>query len=180
MLSLIHSDFMDTDDVISFFGQLGVDLEDPVTLVVSCYFKAKRMGEYAKSEFVQGMVALSCDSLDKLRDKVPELRKELRTNLQEVYKFTFSFSLDPGCKSLALAPAVELWKILLGPLKSRLVGLWLEYLVEVKKPVSISKDTWNMFFLFEGATREQGLEGYNEEDAWPLLIDEFVAHLREK
>lgn len=34
---------MNTDEVVGFFGDLGVDLADPVTLVISYYFKAKKM-----------------------------------------------------------------------------------------------------------------------------------------
>lgn len=34
---------MNTEEVVGFFGDLGVDLADPVTLVISFYFKAKKM-----------------------------------------------------------------------------------------------------------------------------------------
>ena len=46
--------------------------------------------------------------------------------------------------------------------------------------MSISKDTWNMFYQFEGATRTCELEGYKEEDAWPVLIDKFVSYMKKK
>ncbi len=41
-----------------------------------------RQGEYSKSEFTQGMVAIGCDTLEKLKSKVSELRIELKTNFQ--------------------------------------------------------------------------------------------------
>ncbi len=34
---------MNTEEVITFFNEIGVELADPVTLVISYYFKAKQM-----------------------------------------------------------------------------------------------------------------------------------------
>ena len=42
------------EGVQAFIEDLGVDAMDPVTLVISYYMEAKNMGEYTKTEFVNG------------------------------------------------------------------------------------------------------------------------------
>ena len=47
-------------------------------LPCSWHFKAETMCEYSQDEFTSGMASLGCDSMDKLRAKLPALREELQ------------------------------------------------------------------------------------------------------
>ena len=47
-------------------------------LVLSWHFRAATMCEYSRKEFVSGMLRLHCDSLPKLQQKLPELRRDLQ------------------------------------------------------------------------------------------------------
>ena len=38
------------------------------------------MCEYSRKEFEEGMASLACDSIDKLRAKLPQLRAELQAS----------------------------------------------------------------------------------------------------
>lgn len=44
----------------------------------------------------------SCDSIDKLRSKLPNLEADLRDSVKfkDLYQFTFNFAKNPGQKSL--------------------------------------------------------------------------------
>ena len=44
----------------------------------------------------------SCDSIDKLRSKLPNLEADLRDTVKfkDLYQFTFNFAKNPGQKSL--------------------------------------------------------------------------------
>jgi len=55
-----------------------VDPGDIVMLVLSWHFRAVTMCEYSREEFVSGMLRLRCDSLPKLQQKLPELRRDLQ------------------------------------------------------------------------------------------------------
>ena len=57
-----------------------VDPSDIVMLVVSWHLGAATMCEYTKSEFMTGMQSLGCDSIEKLRRKLPALRAELQND----------------------------------------------------------------------------------------------------
>lgn len=54
-----------------------VSPEDPVMLVLSWHFRAATMCEFSKEEFIEGMVNLRCDSIQKLQQRLPRLRVEL-------------------------------------------------------------------------------------------------------
>ena len=58
-------------------GLMQVDPTDIVVLVISWHFNAASIGEFSRSEFVDGMDELSCDSTAKLKRKLPQLRAEL-------------------------------------------------------------------------------------------------------
>ena len=47
-------------------------------LVIAWHFGAATMCEFSRAEFARGMRALRCDSPEKLRRKLPELRRELQ------------------------------------------------------------------------------------------------------
>jgi hypothetical protein len=60
----------------------------------SWHFNAQAMCEYSRKEFEDGMAALGCDSLDKLRAKLPSLRTELQDpqKFRQIYQFAYLFS----------------------------------------------------------------------------------------
>ena len=61
-------------------------------LVLSWHFKAATMCEFSKEEFVSGMQRLGCDSLERLKVKLPELRRELRdeNKFRQIYDYAYA------------------------------------------------------------------------------------------
>jgi hypothetical protein len=54
-------ELMNPEGVTKFFGDLGIDLMDPLTLIISWKLNAKKCGYYSKEEFVSGMGKLNCN-----------------------------------------------------------------------------------------------------------------------
>jgi DCN1-like protein 1/2 len=137
------------------------------------------MGIYRKEEFISGMSQLSCDTIDKLKSKLNILRRELSdsSKFKSIYCFVFLFSREPGTRNLPMEVAVQQWRLLLGE-RFPVVENWIAFLERRDKKYDISKDTWDMLLDFlEGYARE-GLNFYDPDGAWPVLIDEFVEELR--
>ncbi|CAE8622212.1 unnamed protein product, partial [Polarella glacialis] len=158
-------------------NDLGVSPMDPVTLVLSWHCRAEQMGIFTREEFAGGMQRLGCDDVAKLRAKLEELRAQLldRVVCKDVYAFTFQFALDQGQRCLPAEMCVEFWKLLLRA-HFPLLDIWIGF-VEEKVKNAISKDTWMM--LYDLATQvKPDLSDYDENGAWPVLIDEFVEHVR--
>lgn len=142
----------------------------------------------------------SIETLDDMKKHVQYLETQLNTNvdyLRRIYEFTFTFSLDEGQRTLrkflnfehltrdytniykALETANEYWRLLLRPIYGDKIESWITFLNQKWKQ-AISKDTWNMFFIFlQDYEKDPELATYDETAAWPSIIDDFVDFIKE-
>lgn len=91
--------------------------------------------------------------------------------------FAFDYNLSPGTKSLPVETAIQLYPLILSD-KFNLLNLWIEFLHQGKKSF-ISRDTHAMLFEFVN-TINANLNNFDDDGAWPVLIDEFVEYARPK
>eukprot|EP00499_Haloplacidia_sp_CaronLabIsolate_P012281 CAMPEP_0196774618 /NCGR_PEP_ID=MMETSP1104-20130614/3518_1 /TAXON_ID=33652 /ORGANISM="Cafeteria sp., Strain Caron Lab Isolate" /LENGTH=254 /DNA_ID=CAMNT_0042144781 /DNA_START=3 /DNA_END=767 /DNA_ORIENTATION=- len=159
--------------------ELGISPEDIVILVISYHMKAKEMCIYTKEEFIQGMAAIGVSTVAELKKKLPELRAQLDRPpfFKAFYEFCFGFALEAGQKNLPREVATALWNIVL---KGRYANLdaWIAFLDERKQKM-VTKDTWNLFWQFACTVRPD-FSDYDEDGAWPVMIDDFVEYMKEK
>ncbi|ETP53887.1 hypothetical protein, variant 1 [Phytophthora nicotianae P10297] len=168
-----------TDDgILALCDALGIDAQDPVMLALSCAMESATMGVYTRTEFRRGMHKLHCSSIEDLRAEIPALRSQMRDRAEfsTIYSFTFGFSKDPTQKSLALELAIGLWDLLL-PGHFHWRRHWLQYVRENSRSV-VSKDLWLQVLDF-GHQIKPDLSNYDENGAWPVLLDDFAAHMLE-
>ncbi|KAG3187696.1 hypothetical protein PC128_g12503 [Phytophthora cactorum] len=168
-----------TDEgILALCDALGIDAQDPVMLALSCAMESTTMGVYTHTEFRRGMLKLHCKSIEDLRAKLSALRSQMRDRAEfsTIYSFTFGFSKDPTQKSLALELAVGLWDLLL-PGHFQWRRHWLQYVRENSRSV-VSKDLWLQVLDF-GLQIKPDLSNYDENGAWPVLLDDFAAHMLE-
>lgn len=167
-----------TDGVIQLLHHLELAHEDLKVLILAWKCNAQVQCEFSREEFVAGLVALECDSLPKLISKLRSLEQLLvrdRNQMKSLYCFSFNYAKTPGQKSLDLDVALAYWKIILTPIFKHL-GMWITFLQEHHKH-AISRDTWNLMFDFVCLINDN-LSNYDEEGAWPVLIDDFVEWAR--
>jgi len=74
---------------------------------------------------------------------------------------------------------VGLMQIVLDRDRTPHLDLFVEFLQTAQKPdLLVSGDQWDSFLQFNQLV-EVGLQNYDEDNAWPLLLEEYVAWRRE-
>merc|ERR1712151_988816 len=164
---------------LQLFKDLDIDpASDVVALALAAACNAAEMGVFRRREFICGCAVLEADTLDDLRGKVPELRSNVLTGktLPEVYAYTFGVALEPPSKVLPLEEAQQYWDLLLHdwPLREP----FCERAHQHMRLKVINRDLW-MMILKLATEVPADLSTYDDDPAWPVVLDDFVEHFRE-
>lgn len=106
---------------------------------------------------------------------------------KRVYRHAFVVGKDADQRALGLENAMVFWTMLFSPpgmewrtASHDWLALWKTYLEE-RWTRSVNRDMWNMTLEFAVRSMEdEGLGFWNEEGAWPSVVDEFVGWCRER
>ena len=99
-----------------------------------------------------------------------------------MYNYVFAFACDKGMKSLDVESANAMWDMLIGDKKCKFMAKWQGFLnekVEKKELNTVSKDRWELFYdLVE--TTGGDFSKFEDDGAWPVLIDQFYEYMSKK
>ncbi|XP_076134294.1 DCN1-like protein 4 isoform X2 [Alosa pseudoharengus] len=173
------------DDVVGpegmekFCEDIGVEPENVVMLVLAWKLDAQSMGYFTLQEWLKGMGSLQCDSTEKLRRSLDYLRSVLNdpTNFKLIYRYAFDFAREKDQRSLDLNTAKCMLGLLLGKTWP-LFPVFNQFLEQSKYKV-INKDQWCNVLEFS-RTINLDLSNYDEDGAWPVLLDEFVEWYKDR
>jgi len=161
---------------------VGIDPETDVRLLCLCWrVGAKKPSMILREEWNEGMCRLRLDSLEKLKKFVLGESCD-PTNLdqkqfRDFFKFTFLFSREGTHRTIEKDLVADLLPIAICG-RSCHEETFLKFL-EASSTTRVTLDQWCSFLEFSvkvGAA--PGFEGYEEDGAWPLLLDEYVEQLK--
>jgi len=192
-ISSIFDSYRDPDEpdlilapgVQAFCRDLRIPPEDYRVLLFAWKTDATVMCRFTRKEFIRGFRALRCDSVSAVSSHLLEVIEEVRSSperFHELYRWTYQFALDKDCgqRVLPVELATGLWRIVFTARSitpPAILDPWLDFL-EKQPPGairSIPRDTWDMFLKFVDVVGDD-LANYNDEEAWPSLLDDFVEY----
>jgi DCN1-like protein 4/5 len=157
---------------------IGVEPEDVRMLVLAWHMQAKTMGFFSRQEFIDGLKKLQVDSIHKLRQTfAAQLMQDLKDakKFKQIWKFAFLFTKDAESKVLDIPTADALMTLLLPQDTTTFPHTrnFQNYLLQQKSYQVLNLDQWTNFLDFNEQIKPD-FSNYNEESAWPTILDEFV------
>lgn len=169
------------DGMEKFCEDIGVEPENIVMLALAWKLQAQNMGFFKVDEWMNGMTDLQCDCIAKLQSKLEYLRSFLAdpVTFKSIFRFAFDFAKEENQRSLDIDTAKIMLTLLLGgqwPLQSSFTQFIEQQQGRYKV---INKDQWCNVLEFS-RTIHPDLTNYDEDGAWPVMLDEFVEWLKEQ
>ena len=137
-----------------------------------------------KREVLDGFTDHHVESVASCKKKLAALEGKVKGSVEEFLKFmAFCFLFcraDEKANYIALEDAVGYYKCLwaLAPSSSQRVETLLDFMAANTKGI-ISKDLWCQSAKFLLVVKAD-FSNYDEKDCYPLVIDDFVEHYRQK
>ncbi|EFA81572.1 calcium-binding EF-hand domain-containing protein [Heterostelium album PN500] len=169
------------DGMVQLCKDINVEPEDIIVLVLAWRLKAQSMGYFTRQEFVTGLSELGIDSLAKLQSYLPNFKKDLDdpNNYKDIYRFAFVFAKESENKILELGNACDMMSLVLS-VKYPHIDQLVDYLTNHQKSYrGINMDQWLSIFEFVKSINADA-SNYDENGAWPVLLDEYVDWLKTK
>lgn len=153
---------------------LDVEPTDLAVLAWAWKCEVKEACVFSREEFFRGCRLLRADRVKVLKASLPKLVQELNDEekFSSLYHFAFGFGLDKNETRLPADMAVNLWRLLFSKRPRPFLEQWCQFCLEYNN-LKISKDTWSMFLHFT-KTIKPDFSNFDEDSAWPNVIDEFV------
>lgn len=172
---------MEEDNLLSFIEALAIEPDDLVLLVLMEYMECEAGVEIKWVEFERGMKRLHCSTIDDIKNRLDSLRSTLALPdvFEKIYKYSFKLNLQDNKKILDKDTAIALWELLLAK-KFGLLDKWVKFVQTRKEIKWISKDVFFQINAFRSKFNcENDLENWQDDGAWPCVIDDFVENVKE-
>jgi len=172
----------------SLFKDMSVDPDGRLALIFAWSCGCRELGVIRQNEFKDGMKKLGFDEKDggsltkisqELKKKETALMRDTtlskNADWKDFYLWGFNICREgPDKRGIEKALAVGMLKLILGEKKAH-VSQFCSFIERDESVRVISQDFWSCFCEFSN-TISDDLKNYDEEEAWPCLIDQYVAH----
>ncbi|KAK1422428.1 hypothetical protein QVD17_25538 [Tagetes erecta] len=177
------SGMIDPEGIEHLCSDLEVEHTDVRILMLAWKMQAEKQGYFTLEEWRKGLKALRADTIIKLKKALPELENEVSrpSNYVDFYSYAFRYCLtEEKQKSIDIESICELLELVLGSQFPQQVDLFIQYLKTQTDYKVINMDQWMGFYRFCHEISFPDFNNYDEELAWPLILDNFVDWVKSK
>lgn len=177
------SGMIDPEGIEYLCSDLEVEHTDVRILMLAWKMQAEKQGYFTLEEWRKGLKALRADTIAKLKKALPELENEVRrpSNYVDFYSYAFRYCLtEEKQKSIDIESICELLELVLGSQYHQQVDMFIQYLKTQIDYKVINMDQWMGFYRFCNEISFPDFSNYDEELAWPLILDNFVEWVKSK
>lgn len=164
------------EGIMKLGEMIGIDASVDVRMLVILWkFGAtSKSGCITRSEFVSGMESNYIADAAALQGSLYTFETGFleTAEFRDFFRFVFQFSREGTNKTLEKDLVIGLLPILLDLNRAPHLDYFLNFLQSVSNP-RITFDEWTSFLQFQQACPVD-LVGYDEDGAWPVLLDEYV------
>jgi DCN1-like protein 4/5 len=175
------ADTIGPEGVERFCTDLGLDPSDKRVLLLAWKMRAKRMGYFSRDEFQTGLAALKATTVAQVKRALPALEEQIDMDPEAFHDFcTFAFKFcltEPMQKLIDVPTACQMLQIVMPA--EPLQPLFVDFLQAQTEYKVVNFDQWTSFLRFTQDVKPD-LSNYDESQAWPLLLDNFVEWGRER
>mmetsp|Transcript_36097 Transcript_36097/g.81916 ORF Transcript_36097/g.81916 Transcript_36097/m.81916 type:complete len:223 (-) Transcript_36097:303-971(-) len=165
---------------------LELDPSDVLVLVFAWKLEAKRMGYFSHEEWSNGTLSFSsASSYAELRDRLGAITASTRRDasaLRSLHSYTHKFCrVDDRARTIDASSALIMLKLLhetSHPAHVASISAFIEENATVQKR-GVSHDEWMMILQFCREV-ESDCSNYQDDGAWPVLLDDYVEWYKEK
>lgn len=177
------SGMIEPEGIESLCSDLGVDHTDVRILMLAWKMRAEKQAYFTWEEWRRGLKALRADTITKLKKALPGLEKEVKSpsNFPDFYSYAFRYCLtEEKQKSIDIESICQLLDLVLGTQFRAQVDYFIEYLRVQSDYKVINMDQWMGFYRFCDEISFPDFSNYDDQLAWPLILDNFVEWMRAK
>ncbi|EYU21716.1 hypothetical protein ABFS82_09G086400 [Erythranthe guttata] len=162
-------------------SDLGIHHTDVRILMLAWKMQAEKQGYFTLDEWRRALTALRADTIIKLKAALPELEREVRrsSNRANFYSYAFKYNLtEEKQKFIDTETVCALLNLVLRSEFLPQVDALIHYLKIQTDYRVINMDQWMGFYRFCNEINFPELDNYDSDQAWPLIVDDFVDWIR--
>jgi len=131
---------------------------------------------------VKGCIKLGVDSIEKMKKLLPSLDPGFleHSEFVDFYEFVFQFNREGTHRSLDRSLVAELMRLVLkNRVDKKKLHSVVDFLENHSNVTHITLDQWKQFLSFMNEVHDLKRD-YDEDGAWPVIIDEYVDYTLSK
>ena len=170
-----------TEDGYEKMGKtLGIDIYTDIFITYFSYkCESKQLDFITEADYIKGMKAFKCNSLNEVKNKIMTIRAKLLEihgdDFRKFYTYLFDFNV-PGAEQEKKKKSLpyEVVEVYFNSLFCSQFPVAKEFLTFLKeKNVGLKWDEWRMFLDFIQNQGTSFPKDYNPAEYYPIIIDDF-------